>query len=129
MNEKIILITPPDIFENFNLSILFVHLNEQDQDIVSKWLSNSNYDQDINFYVYDGQPNVDWFLYAASRCEYKYIDFDNSNFITQSLGSYMLGKNNFYYKTSDENLASLYININNNRINKIETFLERIVSG
>lgn len=129
MKEKIVLITPPDIFENSNLSVLFVHLNEQDQDIVSKWLAETEHKENMNFYVYDGQDNIDWFFYAANRCEYKYIDLDYANSITQNLASYMLGKNNFYYKTSNDNLAALFSFINNNRISKIETFLERIISG
>ena len=129
MDGKLTLITPPDIFENNNKSILFIHLNEQDQATVSKWLSESSIDQDLNLYVYDGEPNMNWFFYAMSRCEYKYIDLSGLNYITQALGGYLLAKKNVFYKTDDENLASVYSHINNNRVDRIETFLESILVG
>jgi hypothetical protein len=128
MNGKITLITPPDIFENSNLSILFIHLGAEDQDIVSKWLSDHDIDQDVNLYVYTGEPNVPWFLYAMSRCDYKYIDISELNYVTQTLIGYALGKSDTYYKVVDENVAAVCSHINNNRISRIETFLERIFS-
>lgn len=128
MNDKIILVTPPDIFENYNLSVLLVHPDNKDQDEVSKWIYNSKYSGNINFYVYDGQNNLDWFFHAINLCKYKYINLDNTNFITQHLASYILGKDNFFYKTSDNNISSLYSYISNNRIYNIESLLERIVS-
>ena len=125
MPGKITLITPPDIFENDTLSILFVHLSDKDQDTVSKWLSDRNFEDNLNLYVYNGEPNAMWFLYALSRCEYKYIDLNGMNNITQALSSYSLSKNNVFYKSDDENLVAIYSHINQNRITKIETFLER----
>ena len=50
MNGKITLITPPDIFENGNKSILLVNLSDADQDAVSKWLSESTFEQNLNIY-------------------------------------------------------------------------------
>jgi hypothetical protein len=54
MEGKITLITPPDIFENESYSILFIHLSESDQELVSRWLSNSNIKEHINIYFYSG---------------------------------------------------------------------------
>lgn len=127
MDGKITLITPPDIFENSNTSILFVNLSESDQEIVSRWLSTEDIKEDLNFYVYSGEVNVSWFLYALSRCEYKYIDLNNTNYITQSLSGYMLSKSNVFYKTNDDNIGAVYSYINANRIKEIETFLERLL--
>ena len=124
MKGTITMITPPDFFENGNLSVLFVHLSEQDQDAATRWLSEAQVLPDINFYIYSGEPNVTWFLYAQSRCEYKYIDFDSVNVITQALGGYVLGKNNVYYRTSDENLAAVYSHINQHRVPGVVKFLE-----
>lgn len=126
MTGKLTLITAPDFFENSNKSILFIHLSDDDQDAVSKWLSLNNIDEDANFYVYNGEPNVPWLMYALSRCDYKYIDLDGANYITQALSGYMLGKHDFYYITDDENLAAVYSYINNNKINCIENFLEKV---
>jgi len=128
MSGKITLITPPDIYENGNLSILFCHLNDKDQEVISKWLSEKNLNIDINFYVYEGQTNIPWLFYAIGVCQHKYLDIDSMNNITSAISSYILGKNNFYYKTVDENLAAIYSYINTNRITKIEQFLERVLS-
>jgi hypothetical protein len=124
---KITLITPPDIFENSNTSVLFSHITDEEQDTISKWLSTSDFNEDINFYVYSGEPNVSWFLYAMNRCEYKYINIDCVNYITQALSGYALTRNGTFYKTLDENLASVYSHINSNRIDRVETFLKSIL--
>jgi len=122
--NKITLITPPDIFENSNRGILFVHLNEQEQDFVSRWLSDGGLNADLNFYVYDGQPNVDWFFYTLSLCEYKYFNLDECNDVTRALAGYVLAKNNVFYTTEDKNLHALYSHINQNKISDIQQFLE-----
>jgi hypothetical protein len=129
MNGKITLITPPDIFENGNKSILLVNLSDADQDAVSKWLSESTFEQNLNIYFYSGEPNITWFFHAIGCCEHKYIDLDGDNYIIKAMSGYVLGKNNFSYKTVDENLASVYSYINNNRVNRVEDFLERALSG
>lgn len=129
MSGKITLITPPDIFENSNPSVLFIHIDDNEQDVISKWLAAADLKQDINFYVYSGEVNVSWFLYALSRCEYKYINIDCVNYITQSLSGYALGKSGTFYKTKDENLAGVYSHINSNRVNQVEQFLESILGA
>jgi hypothetical protein len=127
MNGKITLITPPDFFENSTLSVLLTHINEEEQDTISRWLSKSEFREDINLYVYSGETNVGWFLYALNRCEYKYINLNDTNYITQSLSGYALSKNGVYYRTDDENIASVYTHINANRVNQVENFLESIL--
>lgn len=128
MDAKITLITPPDIFENYNRSLLFINISDTDQDAVSKWLATQNFTDDINFYVFNNETNIDWLFWASSVVKHKYIDIDSSNNITRALAGYILGKSNTFYKTSDENLAAVYGFINNNRIKNIETFLERSFS-
>lgn len=127
MEGKITLVTPPDIFENSNTSVLFVNLSDQDQDLVSRWLSEQNIKTDLNFYVFSGEPSVPWFLHALNRCEHKYIDLNNINYVTQALSGYMLSRSGVYYKVDDESISAVYSHINPNRIKKIETFLERLL--
>lgn len=126
MNGKITLVTPPDIFENSNVSMLFVHLTESDQDIVSQWLAESNVDQDINIYVFNGEPNVPWLLYALNFCEYTYVNVDHVDSITTLLNSYMLGKSNVHYSTANEQTAHTLSYINRSRYVKVTDFLERV---
>lgn len=125
MSSKITLINPPDIFENGNKSLLFVNPSEQDQDLISKWLFDRDLKEDLNLYVYTGETNISWYMYAASRCEYKFMNLDNANEIILILSSYFLTKSNFYYKVSDENLAAIYSHFNINKIQNVTDFLER----
>lgn len=125
MQGSITLVTPPDIYENSNLSILFVHISEADQDAVSQWLAKTDISEDINIYVYNGETNISWLLYALGRCDYKYINVDGANNVSSAMMGYMLGKNGICYSTVDENLAAIYTHINSNRTTNIIDFLER----
>jgi hypothetical protein len=125
MKGKITLITPPDIFENDSRSILFLHLSNQDQLIVSEWLAKSSIEENINVYFYDLEIELMWLFHAVARCEYKFIDLDNTTDTSTALSGYILGKKNTFYKTGDENKSAIYHYINQNRITNIETFLEK----
>jgi len=127
MNGKITLITPPDIWENENISVLLINLTEQEQENISAWLSKQEINKDINMYLYEGQPDMAWLLHAVNRCSLKYLNLDNSNTTTQAIGGYILGKSGVFYSSRDKNLAAIFSHINNNKIDKIEKFLERIL--
>jgi len=106
-----------------------MHLSDSDQDTVSQWLSQSTIKEDINIYVYNGEVNVSWLLYALGRCDYKYIDIDGANDVSKALMGYVLGKNGICYHTEDENLAAIYSHINSNRTGSIKDFMERALSA
>lgn len=125
MNGKITLITPPDIFENESKSILFAHLSDEDQELVSKWLAESKLEENINIYFYDNDLDVNWLFHSFARCEYRFIDVDRSKIATHTLVGYFLGKRDVYYKTENETTAEILRHINQNRITNISTFLER----
>lgn len=125
MDAKITLITPPDIFENYNHSLLFININDPDQDLVSKWLAKKDIKKDINFYIYNNESDFKWLFWATAHCKHKYIDIDSCSDTTLAIAGYLLGKTNLFYKTNNENLAAVYSHVNNNRIHSIETFLER----
>lgn len=128
MNGKLTLITPPDIWENENKSILLVNLTEKEQDSLSQWLSDNDINQDLNLYLYEGQPDMNWLFHAMNVCDFRYLNLNNlDSKIIHSLSGYILGKNNSYYKLDDENLAAVYKHINLNRINSVENFFERIL--
>ena len=128
MQGKITLVTSPDFFENSNDSVLFMHLNDQEQSAISVWLKNSAITRDVNFYLYSGEDDLPWLFYALGVCKHKYINIDCYTDITKTLGSYILGKNDVHYSTSDEDLARIYSHINHNRITNIEQFLENTFS-
>jgi hypothetical protein len=105
-----------------------MHLTEPEQDAVSKWLAKTDLNKNLNFYIYTDETNIGWLFYALSRCEYKYINMDCVNFITQALGGYILGKSDTYYISHDPRLTEVYGYINSGRVDNIEQFLESILS-
>ena len=129
MKSKITLITPPDIFENANKSILLCHMTDEEQDIISRWLKNADLPYELNLYAYTNEANPVWFLYALNRCEYKYININNVNTLTQALAGYVLSRNNVFYKTDDTNIAAIYSHINSNRVDSIDVFLEIVLGA
>lgn len=126
MNGKITLITPPDIWENENLSILLINVQDSEQISISEWLKNLDYEKNINLYFYTGEENTIWLLYALSRSDYTFIDIDHNSFVSNLLLGYILGKNNVFYKTQDNNASAVLSHINQNKTTKIEYFLEEI---
>lgn len=128
MSLKITLITPPDIFENDNESIFLINLNEEDQNAATDWLSKYDSEEDLNIYFYQGEINMPWFLHAMAVSTYKYIDIDANSPMTDLLAGYILGKNNVYYKTAEQNTAAVYNYINPNRVSNVVTFFERAIS-
>ena len=129
MPMKITLITPPDIFENGNDSILFMDITDEEQDAVSKWLGNKELDIPVNIYFYQGEPNIPWLLHALSCTNFKYINLNNMSAVSTYMAGYVLSKSGVYYKTNDENVAALYSHINSGRVDGTDKFLERIFGG
>jgi hypothetical protein len=107
---------------------MFIHLSDDDQAKVSKWLAETELTEHINIYFYDHEIEIPWLLYALSKCEYKYIDLDRLNTATDALSGHILGKNDIYYKINDENLSAIYHYINQNRISSVENFLQKALN-
>jgi hypothetical protein len=122
--NKITLITPPDFFDNDSLSLVFVNISEEEQDAATRWLSESTSDQPINIYFYQGEPNVDWLLFAVNRADGVYVNADGDSHITRWLASFLLSKHNTWYRTTDSNLKALLSYINQHSLDNITKFLE-----
>lgn len=120
----ITLITPPDIFENENTSILLMNITDQEQEDISLWFSNNNIDKPINLYYYVGEPNIGWLLHAISISKGVYLNCDNDSNVTKWITSYVLGKSNVWYKADDENFVALMSYINQKNIKDVKDFLE-----
>lgn len=127
MANKLTLITPPDIYQNNQDSILLIDLTEKEQDEVSAWLGQNPLS--INIYFYQGEPNIPWFLHALSCATYKYINLNNMTAVSSYLAGYTLSKINVFYSTDDINVAELFSHINMNRVDNAVAFLERIFGG
>lgn len=120
----ITLITPPDIFENENVSILLMNITDQEQEDVSLWFSNNNIDKPINLYYYMGEPNIGWLLHAVAISKGVYLNCNNDSDVTKWITSYVLGKSNVWYNASDENFIALMSYINQKNIKNVKEFLE-----
>jgi hypothetical protein len=127
MGSKITLITPPDIYENFNTSLLLLGLTDRDQDQASLWLGENAKDIDLNLYFYQGENNMTWLLYALNRANATFVNLDADTAIINIMGSYILGKQGVYFTCQDENMKALVGHINNNFVPDVETFLKKVL--
>ena len=125
MTNKITLITPPDIYENANFSILLIGMTEHDQDQASGWLGINTSMPPTNLYVYQGEPNLTWLFYAANRADIVFINVDVDNAIIKTLASYIASKDNVWYTTKNLDMKELLSHISNKFINNIDDFLEK----
>lgn len=129
MTMRLTLITPPDIFQNNQESVMLIDITEKEQDIITQFLGAVDTDEHINVYFYQGELNAPWFLHALACAQHKYINLDNMSAVTAHLASYTLSKSGVYYNTSDTYKRELYSHINVNAVTDITEFLERIFSG
>lgn len=127
MKNKITLITPPDIFQNDQESILLVDITEKDQDLVSIWLGKT--DKDLNIYFYQGETNVEWLLHALSCSNSAFVNLNNMSPVTSHLAGFLLSKPKVYYTTDDKNISNLFSYINHNHVTDVVDFLERTFNG
>jgi 5-keto 4-deoxyuronate isomerase len=129
MTVKITLITPPDIFENDNESVLLLNLSEEQQNLATDWLGRFETDRNLNIYFYQNETEVPWIFHAMGVSKYKYIDVDATKGVSQLLISYILSKPNTYYSTSDANTHAVYSYINSNSVTSVVEFLERTLGA
>lgn len=128
MTNRVTLITPPDIFENANKSVLVVDLSSEEQDTVSAWLGEFQGNFDINIYFYHGENDISWLLHAVNRAEYVYLNIDNHSEIGHMLTSYLLSKPNVWYNTQDVNIKSIYSHINQRYVKSVKEFFEKALN-
>ena len=79
MSTKITLISPPDIYQNNNYSLLLIDIDEKEQESISSWLGRNITKESLNVYYYQGEPNVPWLLHALSCADSKYINLNNTS--------------------------------------------------
>jgi hypothetical protein len=122
--KKVTLITPPDFYENGSYSILLIGISEEEQDQISHQLGQLDSDTPLNIYYFQGENNMEWLLFALNRSDAIYINADSGTDLVKWMASYMLGKSNVWYTTSDAELKSLFSYINQRYVPDIKTFIE-----
>lgn len=120
----ITLITPPDIFENENQSLVLMNITDEEQEQTSLWLSQHKIDKPLNLYYYQGETDIPWLLHAVAVSKGIYLNCENNSDVTKWITSYILGKPNVYYRALDPNFKALMGYINQKQVNNIKEFLE-----
>jgi hypothetical protein len=125
---KITLITPPDFYENENLSILLIGLDEEEQTSSTEWLGSAEIETNTNLYYYQNEDAIEWLLYAIARSDAVYINADSDSYMVQTMLSYIIGKSHVYFSSTDEIKTRLFSCISGHRVNNITEFLQGIFS-
>ena len=126
MENKLTLITPPDFYENNNLSILFLSLSSDEQEQVSVWLKDNSIPEDLNLYTYQGENNMQWLLYAIARSDAKYVNLDSEDGITNVMASYVLSRPNVFWHTDNSDLKDVLVHLSNGYVDSVIDFLQKV---
>lgn len=128
MDNKIILITPPDKIFNQNNSTLLVYpsdaVRKQAQDILAKSGGKQN------VYLYspnkEDDEDIDWLLTVAKMSDVVVLDYDNSSKHVKAFASYLISLSHTYWLTSDDWM--LYNKLSPNRIYGLDV-IEDLIGG
>lgn len=126
MGQKINLISPPDTLFNNNFTFALLNTTPAEQEQVSMWLAKNGRDEEINVHVYNNDTNPVWLLNIANAKNPTYINLDNTSDVSVHYTSYILSMGQSYYYTADKNSESIYKLINNNHLNSVTDFMDKI---
>jgi len=119
VENKILIITPPDKIFNQNQSCLLIYpgveIKKQMQDLLA------SADTEQNIYIYEQEEDehdFDWILTVSKMCNTVILDIDNSPYHIKMLSSYLVSLPNTYWLTSEDWLC--YNKLSPNRIYSLE---------
>lgn len=128
MKNKITLITPPDFYENDSFSLFFIGLQNSEQEILTSFLSDTVYGNEINIYFHVDEKNSNWLLYSLAKSDLVFINVNNVKSSAEIFLSYILSKPNVYFITESEDLGNQFKIINSNRIPDFNFFLQEVLN-
>jgi hypothetical protein len=128
MKNKITLITPPDLFQNSSLSVLFVDISAKDQETISDWFYKNENEVDLNLYFYSADSDAQWLLSALNRCDLTFIDVDQLSPEPSLLLGYILSKPKVYFQCRQDESAKTLNLINTNQVPDVKYFLDEILN-
>lgn len=115
MDNKILIITPPDKIFNQNLNCLMIYPSASVKKEMQDILANSTIEQ--NIYLYEpeeDEQDFDWLLTVSKMSEVVVLDIDNCPHPIRMLASYLISLPNTYWLTSEDWLC--YSKLSPNRI-------------
>lgn len=128
MDNKLLLITPPDKIFNQNKSTLLIYpsegIREQAQDI----LASSPGHQNVYLYAPSSEEDfdVDWLLSLAKMSDVVILDYDNCPQHVKYLAGYIVSLPHTYWLTSEDKM--LYNKLSPNRIYGLDA-IEDLIGG
>ena len=127
LDNKLLLITPPDKLFNQNYSVVLIHpsnaVRDQAQEILAKT------DGQINIYLYnvnEEDADVDWLLSVSKMSDVVVLDYDNCPSHVKALSSYLVSLPHTYWLTNDDWM--LYNKLSPNRIYGLD-IIEDLIGG
>jgi len=127
MDNKIVLITPPDKLFNQNPSCLLIYPSETVRKELQDILAKQEGRQNIYLYNVDSDDkDVDWLLSVAKISDLVILDYDNSPEHVRVLASYIVSLPQTYWLTSEDTM--LYNRLSPNRIYGLDT-IEHLIGG
>lgn len=127
MDNKIILITPPDKIFNQNINCLLIYPSDAVREQAQSILAESPGKQNIYLYNIDEEDaDVDWLLSVAKMSDVVVLDYDNSPSHVRHLASYIISLPQTYWLTNEDSM--LYNKLSPNRIYGLDV-IESLIGG
>lgn len=120
-NTTINLITAPDKLLNNNYSLLLINPSNDIKENFNEVAKS--FDRNINLYLYEGEPMLQWLVEVANIVDNIVIDIDNT-IENKWLIGYILSLSKTFYLTKDT--YQVYNTINNNVIYDLSQILEGV---
>jgi hypothetical protein len=119
MSDKILIVTPPDDTLLNGIRILHVELNEEQSQIASSALINSNTQHTIINYVWKMGDSVEWLMDKVIKSDFILFNADTpNNGATELIIGYIAAHANSYYfgNLRDLNLVNKSVIYNSDQI-------------
>ena len=127
MDNKLLLITPPDKLFNQNYSVVLIYPSDAVREQAQEILANTQ--GQINIYLYnlpEEEADVDWLLTTSKMSNIVILDYDNSPSHVKTLSSYLVSLPHTYWLTNDDWM--LYNKLSPNRIYGLD-IIEDLIGG
>lgn len=130
MENKILLITPPDKIFNQNKSCLLIYPSSDVKEQAQEMLLGSE-DSQQNIYLYNTTKkedhDIDWLLTVAKMSDVVILDLDNCEQEVKSLASYLISLPNTFWLTKEDKWQ--YNKLSTNRIYGLDAIEHLLIGG
>jgi len=124
-NNKILLITPPDVIHNQNRTCMVIYPSIKIKQELEKILATAVVPLNVYMYTQDDEhQDIDWLLTTAKFCDTVILDVDNCPPNVKALASYLISLPNTYWLTSED--IYCYSKLSYNRIYGLDTLATQI---